>query len=209
MKKFFFVAAAALTLGFASCSETPKADEGTVFVEQLKAQLEAGNIAEMETTMDAAMQKAAELAAENPEAGQAIVTKIQEFIKENKEQLIAIGTPEENRITIVETPADLIINAINAGQLVRDNAENLTDSIDQAIIDKAAELQTGAENAASEQVEAAKQKAAEQVNAAKQKANDEVNAATQKANEQVNAAAEKTNKEMNEAAKKALKSVGL
>ena len=112
MKKFFFVAAAALTLGFASCSETPKADEGTVFVEQLKAQLEAGNIAEMETTMDAAMQKAAELAAENPEAGQAIVTKIQEFIKENKEQLIAIGTPEENLITIVETPADVGLSSV-------------------------------------------------------------------------------------------------
>lgn len=209
MRKLLFVAAAVLTLGLASCNETPKADEATVFVEQLTSQLEAGDAAGMESTMDQAMQKAAELAETNPEAAKTIVTKIQDFVKENKEQIIALGAAEENLNTIIGTPADLFINALTAGESVINTADNLTDSIDQAIADKAAELQEGAQNAANEQVEAVKQKAADQVNAAKQKANDEVNAATQKANEEVNKAAEKTNKELNDAAKKAMKSVGL
>lgn len=209
MRKFIFVAAAALTLGLASCSETPKTDEATVFVEQLTSQLEAGDATGMESTMDQAMQKAAELAETNPEAAKTIVTKIQDFVKENKEKIVALGGNAESIDTIIETPVDLFINALTAGQGIIDNAENLTDSIDQAIADKATELQEGVQDAANEQVEAVKQKAADQINTAKQKANDEVNATTQKANEEINKAAEKTNKELNDAAKKAMKSVGL
>ena len=58
MKKLFFVAFAALTLGLASCSEkAEKASEVAPFIEQMTSQLEAGSLDEMENTMDEAMAK--------------------------------------------------------------------------------------------------------------------------------------------------------
>ena len=52
MKKLFFVAFAALTLGLASCSEkAEKASEVAPFIEQMTSQLEAGSLDEMENTM--------------------------------------------------------------------------------------------------------------------------------------------------------------
>jgi len=209
MKKLLFIAATVLTLGLTSCSENAKNDEATVFVEQLEAQLEAGDAAAMESTMDRAMQKVTEIAANDPEGAKAIVTKIQDFIKENKDRIVAIGGGEENINTIIETPVDVFINALTAGEGVLDNAENLTDSIDQAINNKIEEAKEGAENAANEQVEAVKQKANEQVNAVKQEGINKVNEAKQKANDEVNKAANKANKDLNDAANKALKSVGL
>jgi vacuolar-type H+-ATPase subunit H/outer membrane murein-binding lipoprotein Lpp len=209
MKKVLFFAVAALMLGLASCSETKKVDEAAPFIEQMKSQLEAGDVEELQSTMDNAMAKVSELAETDPEAAKTAFAEIQNFIKESKEQLLAAGTDEEALNYLIETPADMIINALTAGQSVINTAENLTDSVDQAINNKINELQEGAENTAAEQVEAAKQKAVDQVNAAKKEANDKVNEATQKANEEVNKAAEKANQEMNDAAKKALKSVGL
>lgn len=209
MKKVLFFAVAALMLGLASCSETKKVDEAAPFIEQMKAQLEAGSLEEMEATMDNAMAKVTELAATDPEAAKAAFTEIQNFIKENKEQLLAAGAGEESITYLVETPADVIVNALTASQSVIENAENLKDSVDQAINDKINELQEGAENTVNDQIDAAKQKAADQVNAAKQEAVDKTNEATQKVNDEVNKAAEKANQEVNDAAKKALKSVGL
>lgn len=209
MKKVLFFAVAALALGLASCSETKKVDEAAPFIEQMKSQLEAGSLDEMEGTMDNAMAKVTELAATDPEAAKAAFAEIQNFIKESKEQLLAAGAEEESLNYLIETPADMFINALTAGQSVIQNAEDIAGSIDEAVVNKATELQEGAENAAAEQVEAAKQKATEQVDAAKKEANDKVNEATQKANEEVNKAAEKANQEMNDAAKKALRSVGL
>ena len=205
MKKFLFVAVAALTLGLASCSESAKSDEATATIENLKAQMEAGNANAMQTALTEAKDKIAELVAKDPEAAKTYVAKVQEFIKENKEQILNVvgdnAIAQSLVSTIVDAPAETVINALTAGQSVIDNAENLTDSIDQAINDKINETKEGIENAA-------KDAANEQIEAAKKEATNKVNEATQKANEEVNKAAEKANKELNDAANKALKSVG-
>lgn len=202
MRKLLFVAVAVLTLGLASCSESAKSDEATAIIENLKAQLESGDANGVQATLESTQAKIAEWVAKDPEAAKTYVTKVQDFINENKEQILNVVG--ENAVaqtlvsTLVDTPAETVINALTAGQSVIDNAENLTDSIDQAINDKISETQENVENAVNEQIDAAKKEAADKVNEAKDKANEEVNKA-----------AEKANKELNDAASKALKSVGL
>jgi len=202
MKKLFFVAVAALTLGLASCSENKKESEVAPFIEQMTSQLEAGSLDEMEGTMDQAMAKVEELAATDPEAAKAAFEAIQNFIKESKEKLLAAGADERALDELVSTPADVVINALTASQSIIDNAQATADSAAQA-------LQDGLEQAAQNQVNDVEAAVNEQVDAAKQKANDEVNAAKQKANDEVNKAAQKANEEINKAAGDALKSLGL
>ena len=206
MRKLLFVAVAALALGLASCSENAKTENTDAVIEELKAQIEAGNSEGVQTALEGAQAKIAELAANDPEAAKTYVAQVQEFINENKEQILAVvgeNVATQTLVnTLVDTPAETVINVLTAGQSVANTAENLKDSVEQAINNKAEEMKQGAEDAVKEAVDA-------QVDAAKKQAADKVNEATQKANEKVNEAAEKTNKEMKDAANKALKSIGL
>ena len=206
MRKLLFVAVAALTLGLASCSENAKTENTDAVIEELKAQIEAGNSEGVQTALEGAQAKIAELAANDPEAAKTYVAQVQEFINENKEQILAVvgeNVATQTLVnTLVDTPAETVINVLTAGQSVANTAENLKDSVEQAINNKAEEMKQGAEDAVKEAVDA-------QVDAAKKQAADKVNEATQKANEKVNEATEKTNKEMKDAANKALKSIGL
>ena len=206
MRKLLFVAVAALTLGLASCSENAKTENTDAVIEELKAQIEAGDSAGVQTALEGAQAKIAELAANDPEAAKTYVAQVQEFINENKEQILTVvgeNVATQTLVnTLVDTPAETVINVLTAGQSVANTAENLKDSVEQAINNKAEEMKQGAEDAVKEAVDA-------QVDAAKKQAADKVNEATQKANEKVNEAAEKTNKEMKDAANKALKSIGL
>ena len=206
MRKLLFVAVAALTLGLASCSENAKTENTDAVIEELKAQIEAGNSEGVQTALEGAQAKIAELAANDPEAAKTYVAQVQEFINENKEQILAVvgeNVATQTLVnTLVDTPAETVINVLTAGQSVANTAENLKDSVEQTINNKAEEMKQGAEDAVKEGVDA-------QVDAAKKQAADKVNEATQKANEKVNEAAEKTNKEMKDAANKALKSIGL
>ena len=206
MRKLFFVAATVLTLGLASCSENAKTENTDAVIEELKAQIEAGDSAGVQTALEGAQAKIAELAANDPEAAKTYVAQVQEFINENKEQILTIVGEDVVAQTLVNTlvdaPAETVINVLTAGQSVANTAENLKDSVEQAINNKAEEMKQGAEDAVKEAVDA-------QVDAAKKQAADKVNEGTQKVNEKVNEAAEKTNKEMKDAANKALKSIGL
>ena len=206
MRKLLFVAVAALTLGLASCSENAKTENTDAVIEELKAQIEAGNSEGVQTALEGAQAKIAELAANDPEAAKTYVAQVQEFINENKEQILTIVGEDvvaQTLVnTLVDTPAETVINVLTAGQSVANTAENLKDSVEQAINNKAEEMKQGAEDAVKEAVDA-------QVDAAKKQAADKVNEGTQKVNEKVNEAAEKTNKEMKDAANKALKSIGL
>ena len=206
MRKLLFVAVAALTLGLASCSENAKTENTDAVIEELKAQIEAGNSEGVQTALEGAQAKIAELAANDPEAAKTYVAQVQEFINENKEQILTVvgeNVATQTLVnTLVDTPAETVINVLTAGQSVANTAENLKDSVEQAINNKAEEMKQGAEDAVKEAVDA-------QVDAAKKQAADKVNEGTQKVNEKVNEAAEKTNKEMKDAANKALKSIGL
>ena len=128
MKKIFFVAVAALTLGLASCSENAKTDNTDATIEELKAQIEAGDSAGVQNALEGAQAKIAELAANDPEAAKTYVAQVQEFVNANKEQILAIVGEDVAAQTLVSTlvdaPAEAVINVLTAGQSVVDTAEN-------------------------------------------------------------------------------------
>jgi len=195
MKKFMLMAVAVLTLGLTSCKEEAKNDEAAAVIENLKNELESGDANAVQTTLQNAQEKIAELVAKDPEAAKTYVTKIQDFVKENKEKITAVVG--ENAATqtlvnaLIDTPAETIINTLTVGQAVLDNAEKtaegVKDSVNQALENKANEMQDAVQDAVNEKVDEAKQKA----------------------NDEINKAAEKANEKINETANEALKSIGL
>jgi hypothetical protein len=183
MKKLFFIAVAALTLGFASCSDN-KSDDAAALIENLKAQLEAGDASALQATLQNAKDKVVELVAKNPEAAKTYVVKIQEFIKENKEKITAVigdNAMAQNVVnTLVDTPAETVVSALTAGQAVFDNAQNAADGlIDQAV---------------NEQIEAAED------------LNEDVN---KQVNEAIDQAGKDANEAIDKAAAEAKKALGL
>ena len=148
MKKFMLMAVAVLTLGLTSCKEEAKNDEAAAVIENLKNELESGDANAVQTTLQNAQEKIAELVAKDPEAAKTYVTKIQDFVKENKEKITAVVG--ENAATqtlvnaLIDTPAETIINTLTVGQAVLDNAEKtaegVKDSVNQALENKANEM---------------------------------------------------------------------
>lgn len=201
MKKFFFMAVAVLTLGLASCGEN-KGDDAAAVIESLKTQLEAGDASGVQTTLQAAQAKIAELVAQNPEAAKTYVTKIQDFVKENKEKITAVvgdNLATQTLVqTLVDTPAETVISTLTAGQSVIDNANQA-----------AQDIQDAAQQAVDEQVNAAQEAAQEQAEAAKEAVNQKVDEAKQQAVDEVNKAAGNINDKVNEAKDGLLKGAGL
>lgn len=200
MKKFFMMAVAALTLTFTACTEGAKNnDEANALVENLQSQLEAGNAEGVQSALAAAQEKIAELVAKDPEAAKTYVTKVQEFVKENQEKIVSLAG--DNAVaqglvtTLVNTPAETVINTLTAGQGIIDNAqqqaEGLKDSLEGAV-----------QGAIDEKVN-------EVQDAVQDKVNSTIDEANQKANERINEAADKANEQINKAAEEAAKKLGL
>ena len=205
MKKYSVMVMMALAIGFASC-DSKKAevqeDPTSALVEELKNQVENQDTAAVKASLEAVQAEIAELAAENPDAAKDYINKVQTYLKENTEKINAlIGENEKAEYivnTLVNAPAETVVDVITAGQSVVDNAE--------ATADEAAKTAEEAlQNKANEVVNEANKKAEEQ----KAEANKKVNEAKQKANEEVNKAAQKANQEVNKAAEKLLKEAGL
>ena len=169
MKKVFLMAVAALALTFTACTEgAQKNDEADAVVENLKAELEAGDANSVQQTLEGVQAKVAELVAKDPEAAKTYVVN-----------------------TLVNTPAEAVINTLTAGQNIIDNAqqnaENVKDSL-QSNIEQAVE---------------------DKVNETEQAINEKVDEAKQKANEKINDAADKATEKINDAANELLKGAGL
>lgn len=198
MKKFFLMAVAALTLTFTACTEGAN-DEASALVENLQSQIEAGDASGVQATLESAQAKIAELVAKDPEAAKTYVTKVQEFVKENQEKIISLvgdnAVAQGLVTTLVNTPAETVINTLTAGQNVIDNAQqaaeglqdSLQNTVNQAIDDKVNEVQ----------------------NAVEEKVSATIDEANQKANEKINEAADKANEKINDAASEAAKKLGL
>lgn len=191
MKKFFFMAVAVLTLGLASCGEN-KGDDAAAVIESLKTQLEAGDASAVQATLQTAQAKIAELVAQNPEAAKTYVTKIQEFVKENKEKITAVvgdNLATQTLVqTLVDTPAETVISTLTAGQSVIDNAQQAAQDIQDSIQQAAQEQVEAVQDAAQQQAEAAKEAVNQKVDEAKQQAVDEANKAAGNINDKVNEA---------------------
>ena len=132
MKKFFLMAVAALTLTFTACTEGAN-DEASALVENLQSQIEAGDASGVQATLESAQAKIAELVAKDPEAAKTYVTKVQEFVKENQEKIISLvgdnAVAQGLVTTLVNTPAETVINTLTAGQNVIDNAQQPEEAI--------------------------------------------------------------------------------
>jgi len=189
------MAVAALAMTFTACSEGAKNDEATALVENLQAGIEAGDAAGVQSALESAQAKIAELVAKDPEAAKTYVAKVQEFVKENQEKIVALVG--DNAVaqglvnTLVETPAETVISTLTAGEGVLDNAqetaEGLKDSLGNAVDQKVDEVQ----DAVNEEV------------------NEAIDNANEKANEAIDKAADEANKKINDAASEAAKKLGL
>ena len=201
MKKMMMMVMAAMAIGFTACgnkAQQAPADEVAVTADstaaaidvegivgevtaQLAEEIQAKDAGKLQQTIEAVQAKVLEMVKTNPEAAKAYVEKVQNYLKENAEQVKAVVGDN----AIVQT-------AVNA----------LTAAPADAIVSSLASAVDGAQAAGDAAVEATKQAGQDAVDAAKQKANEQVEAAKEKANAEIDKAA-------NEAADKAKKALGL
>ncbi|MBP3790195.1 MAG: hypothetical protein J6I52_11335 [Prevotella sp.] len=216
MRKLFLMTMAVCAMTFASCGNKAAQSENAEATEvadslndattELAAQLAAGDVNKFQEALTAAQAKVAELLENNPEQAQAYLEKVQNYLKENAEQVKSLVGDNEivsaTVNTLVETPAQSIINNLKSVVSTTEDAAN-------AAVQNANDQVDAAKQAAQDKVDAAKQAAQDKVDAAKQAAQDKVDAAKQAAADKVNEGANKVNEKVNEGANKLLKGAGL
>jgi phage-related protein len=195
MKKSLFIMMAACAIGFTSCgnksqqavpvddevvAEAPAIDVEAIFNEataQLTEQIEANDASKLQQAIEAVQAKVKEILAQNPEAAQEYVQKIQDFLKENAEKIKAVAGDnaaiQAAFSALTEAPAESIISGLKstldtAGEAV----EGAADAAGNAVEGAADAAQEAVEGAVEDAKDAAKEKAGEAVDAAAQKAKD-------------------------------------
>ena len=199
MKKILFAAVAVAAICFTSCgNKTQQADAEAVdsvavidslseeaahaSIDALSSVITAKDADKLKDVLETCKAKAVEFVKQNPELAKSYLTKVQNFLKENKDKISEF---------VSKSPAAQ--DAFNA--LISVDAENGLSNFISAIEEKAVEVKDGAEAAAKDAVQ-------EQVDNAKA-------AAQEKADEAKAAAKEKANQAIDDAAAKAKKSLGL
>ena len=185
MKKLFFMAMLAIGVCFASCTNKPAAQDDptgvTEVIENLKTQLEAGDVAQFQGVLETVKEKVAQLLKESPETAKEYLVKVQEFLKENADKVKAVFGENETVNSAVNSlvamPAESIIeNLQSALGSVKDAGEQAVEDAQDAVETKAAEMK----DVVDEVIEDQKQKAADKVNEAADKVNEKVNEAADK-----------------------------
>lgn len=199
MKKILFAAVAVAAICLTSCgNKTQQADAEAVdsvavidslseeaahaSIDALSSVITAKDADKLKDVLENCKAKAVEFVKQNPELAKSYLTKVQNFLKENKDKITEF---------VSKSPAAQ--DAFNA--LISVDAENGLSNFISAIEEKAVEVKDGAEAAAKDAVQ-------EQVDNAKV-------AAQEKADEAKAAAKEKANQAIDDAAAKAKKSLGL
>lgn len=199
MKKILFAAVAVAAICFTSCgNKTQQADAEAVdsvavidslseeaahaSIDALSSVITAKDADKLKDVLENCKAKAVEFVKQNPELAKSYLTKVQNFLKENKDKISEF---------VSKSPAAQ--DAFNA--LISVDAENGLSNFISAIEEKAVEVKDDAEAAAKDAVQ-------EQVDNAKA-------AAQEKADEAKAAAQEKANQAIDDAAAKAKKSLGL
>ena len=198
MKKILFAAVAVAAICFTSCgNKTQQADAEAVdsvavidslseeaahaSIDALSSVITAKDADKLKDVLENCKAKAVEFVKQNPELAKSYLTKVQNFLKENKDKISEF---------VSKSPAAQ--DAFNA--LISIDAENGLSNFISAIEEKAVEVKDDAEAAAKDAVQ-------EQVDNAKA-------AAQEKADEAKAAAKEKANQAIDDAAAKAKKSLG-
>lgn len=190
MKKILFAVMAIVAIGFTSCgSKTQQAEqtdstavsinaeeEANAVIDNLKAFVAAGDADKLTAALDQVKEMVGEFVLNDPDAAMTYVTTIQNYLKENAEQIkTVVGENADAASAVavfVETEPEVMVSAIV--EAVSNKAENAKDAATDAVVS----TKDAAVDAVNQKVEDAKdaavQKAEETKAAAKQKANDAV-----------------------------------
>jgi len=214
MKKILLAVMAVAAIGFTSCgNKTQQAEatdstevaingeeEANAVIDNLKAFVAAGDAEKVSATLEQVKEIVGEFVVNNPDAAKTYVTTVQNYLKENAEEVKAVVEKNADAAaavaTFIETEPEAIVN--NIVQTVSNKAE--------ATKDAAAETAVNAKDAAVDAAVAAKDAA---VDAAKQKVDEANAAAKQKAEETKAAAKKQANDAIDDAAKNVKKGLGL
>lgn len=213
MKKFAFLAIALLGLSLTACNvkkaETPAATDSALveapadttatpeaLANVLAAQLESGDAAAVQTTVQKAQAYLGQLAAKGDTAQlRQYAEQFSAFVTQHKDKIDALtkNNPQVGALinTVATSPdklMDVANTALKAMSATGVNAAKATEDAAKAVADQAVDQ---AKAAAATKVGQAATKANAKVNEVVEKAADKTNAATQKANEKVNDALNK------------------
>lgn len=211
MKKAFIAVAAFAVIAFASCgneqkksaenavdsAETTVVDEtikasAVAAIEELKGRLEEKDASKVKEALTKAQAEVQELVKNDPEKAEAYLKQLQDYLKNNAEQIKAVAgekaadlasTLSNAPATLVietlksqagdakATGADAVVKAAEAAAAIKNAPEATKNAVDQAIEN----AKSAAENKAKERAEENKKKTEEAVNAQKKKVNDAIN----------------------------------
>ena len=191
MKKYFFIAVAAVAFVFTSCKNEPKPVEPVeeepaielVSADSLQAFIENSDTTAISSFLTEAQEKIEQLKLTDPATAKEYLAKIQALLKENADKIKAfVGTgavasliDTVNSLPEIEVP-DVVDEAKEA---VEGAAEDVKDAATDAV-DNAKEAVDNAKDAAADAVEGAKDAASNAVEGAKDAAADAVDAAADK-----------------------------
>ena len=201
MKRILLAVMAVAAIGFTSCgNKTQQAEatdstevaingeeEANAVIDNLKASVAAGDAEKVSAALEQVKEMVGEFVVNNPDAAMTYVTTVQNYLKENAEEVKAVVEKNADAAaavaTFIETEPEAIVN--NIVQTVNDKAEATKDAAEEAAVsakDAAVDAAVAAKDAA---VDAAKQKVDEANAAAKQKAEETKAAAKKQANDAI------------------------
>ena len=210
MKRILLAVMAVAAIGFTSCgNKTQQAEatdstevaingeeEANAVIDNLKASVAAGDAEKVSAALEQVKEMVGEFVVNNPDAAMTYVTTVQNYLKENAEEVKAVVEKNADAAaavaTFIETEPEAIVN--NIVQTVNDKAEATKDAAEEAAVsakDAAVDAAVAAKDAA---VDAAKQKVDEANAAAKQKAEETKAAAKKQANDAIDDAAKNVKK---------------
>lgn len=210
MKKILLAVMAIAAIGFTSCgNKTQQAEavdsteiainaeeEANAVIDNLKAFVAAGDAEKLTAALDEVKEMVGEFVLNDPEAAMTYVTTVQNYLKENAEEIkTAIGDNADAASAVavfLETEPEVMVSAIV--ETVSNKAEASKDAAVDAAVDAkdaAVDAAVAAKDAA---VDAAKQKVDEANAAAKQQVEDTKAAAKKQANDAVDNAAQNVKK---------------
>ena len=210
MKKILLAVMAVAAIGFTSCgNKTQQAEatdstevainaeeEANAVIDNLKAFVAAGDAEKVAAALDQVKEMVGEFVLNDPDAAMTYVTTVQNYLKENAEQIKAVVDKNADAASAVavfmETEPEVMVSAIvetvsNKAEATKDAAEEAAVSAKDAAVDAAVATKDAA-------VDAAKQKVDEANAAAKQKVEDTKAAAKKQANDAVDDAAKNVKK---------------
>lgn len=210
MKKILLAVMSVAAIGFTSCgNKTQQAEatdstevainaeeEANAVIDNLKAFVAAGDAEKVAAALDQVKEMVGEFVLNDPDAAMTYVTTVQNYLKENAEQIKAVVDKNADAASAVavfmETEPEVMVSAIvetvsNKAEATKDAAKETAVNAKDAAVDAA----VAAKDAA---VDAAKQKVDEANAAAKQKVEDTKAAAKKQANDAVDDAAKNVKK---------------